>query len=41
MLEYVIAVCAMLAAIAALGWVVTAAKRSASRTAALVASDCP
>ena len=41
MMEYVIAVCAMLTVIAAMGWFVSAARRSALRTEALVAADCP
>ena len=41
MMEYVIAMCAMLAVVAAMACAVSAARRSALRTSVLVASDCP
>lgn len=41
MVEYVIALAALFAAAAAMGWLASSARRSAARTAALVASDCP
>jgi len=41
MVEYVLAVCALLVVAVAMGWVVAAARRSAVRTEALVSSDYP
>jgi len=41
MVEYVLAVCALLVVAVAMGWVVAAARRSAVRTEALVRSDYP
>ena len=41
MVEYVLAVCALLIVVLAMGWVVAAARRSAVRTEALVSSDYP
>ncbi|MBR1920757.1 MAG: hypothetical protein IJ829_01995 [Kiritimatiellae bacterium] len=39
--EYVLALCAMLAIVGAMGYLVTAARRSAVRTESLVRSDYP
>jgi hypothetical protein len=41
MVEYLIALCAVLAIVSVTGWVVSAARHSSVRTAALVSSDCP
>lgn len=41
MLEYVLALAALLVVIAIMGYVVTAAMKSADRTNSLVRADCP
>ncbi len=41
MVEYVLAVLALLVVVSAMGWVVAAARRSVVRTEALVSSDYP
>jgi len=41
MLEYVLSLAAMLVVVAVMGYVVTAAVKSADRTNALVRADCP
>ncbi len=41
MVEYVLAVCALLVVVAAMGWVVSAARRNVARTETLIGSDYP
>jgi len=41
MVEYVLALCVLLIVVAAMGWVLTAAKRNVARTETLVGSDYP
>ncbi len=41
MVEYVLAVLALLVVVSAMGWVLTAAKNSVVRTETLVSSDYP
>ncbi len=41
MLEYVLALCALLAVVGAMGYLVAAARKSVARTEALVSSDYP
>ncbi len=41
MVEYVLAVLALLVVVAAMGWVVTAARRNAVRTQTLISPDYP
>lgn len=41
MVEYVIALCAILAIVSVTWWVVAAARGSSARTAALVSADSP
>ena len=40
-LEYVLATCTVLAVVAAMGWMLMAARRSVARTETLVGSDYP
>ena len=41
MVEYVLAVCALLVVVVAMGWLLSAARHNVVRTEALVSSDYP